>query len=87
MPLVDDLMEPFRPIADKLVVEELSKLENPQNIVLSSEMKKRLTRIISYPVKVTKGVMPLNEALSLFINTIVKSFEHKKVLIEFPKIL
>lgn len=87
MPLVDDLMEPFRPIADKLVVEELSKLENPQNIALSSEMKRRLTRIIGYPVKVTKGEMPLNEALSLFINTLVKSFEHKKVLIEFPKIL
>ena len=87
MPLVDDLMEPFRPIADKLVVEEVSKLENPQNIVLSPEMKRRLTSIITYSVKVSKGEIPLNEALLLFINTLVKSFEHKKVLIEFPKIL
>ena len=87
MPLVDDLMEPFRPIADKLVVEEISKLEDSQNIILSPEIKRRLTHIISYRVKVAKGEMPLNEALSIFINSLVKSFEHKKILIEFPKIL
>ena len=87
MPLVDDLMEPFRPIADKLVIEELRNLGNLQDIVLSPEMKRRLTHIISYPVKLAKGEMPLNEALLLFINTLVKSFEHKKALLEFPKIL
>ena len=90
MPLVDDLMEPFRPIADKLVVEELGNLgnlENSKEVILSTEIKRRLARIISYPVKVEKGEMPFNEALLIFVNSIVKSFENKKILIEFPKIL
>lgn len=87
MPLVDDLIEPFRPIADKLVLKEINKLNKLQNIELTPEIKRRLARITVYPVKVAKGEVPLSEALHIFVNSLVKSFEHKKVSLEFPKIL
>ena len=84
MPLVDDLMEPFRPIADKLVIEEMNRMDK-RNIELSPEIKRRLACIINYPVEVEKGKVPLNEALLVFVNSLVKSFEQKKMLLEFPK--
>ncbi len=87
MPLVDDLIEPFRPIADKFVLEEMKGLKNSRFVELSPEIKRRLARIIVYPVRIEKGEVPLNEAMHIFVNSLVKSFECKKVLLEFPKIL
>lgn len=87
MPLVDDLIEPFRAIADKFVFEELNKLVNIDNIELSPDIKRRLTQIISYPVETEKGTQSLSDAIYDFVGTLVKSFENKKVELKYPKLL
>ena len=87
MPLVDDLIEPFRAIADKIVFEQLSKLVNTDNIELTPEIKRSLTKIVSYPVETARGVLSLSDGIYDFVGSLVDSFEDKKVELKFPKIL
>lgn len=87
LPLVDDLIEPFRPIADKIVFEELNKLVNIDNIELTPDIKRNLTKIISYPVRTSKGVMSLNDGIYEFVGSLVNSFEDKKIELKYPDIL
>lgn len=84
-PLADDLMEPFRPWADKLVFEEINRIVDIQNIELTSEIKRRLTSLISTSVKTDKGCVSLNDAVFDFVGSLVKSFENKKVKLKYPK--
>ncbi len=83
-PLADDLMEPFRPWADKLVFKEINKLENIQDIELIPEIKRKLTRLISTPVDTDKGCVSLNDAIFDFVGSLVSSFEDKKVKLKYP---
>ena len=84
-PLADDLMEPFRPWADKLVFEEINRLVNIQDIELTPEIKRRLTGLISIPVKTGKGCVSLNDAVFDFVGSLVVSFEDKKVKLKYPE--
>ncbi len=84
-PLADDLMEPFRPWADKLVFEEVNRLVNIQDIELTPEIKRRLTKLISIPVKTGKGCVSLNDAVFDFVGSLVASFEDKKVKLKYPE--
>ena len=76
--LVDDLIEPFRALADKLVFEELNKLGNIDNIELTPAIKRNLTQILSLPVNINKGCVSLNDAIYDFVSSLVNSFEEKK---------
>ncbi len=87
LPLVDDLIEPFRAVADKIVFEELNKLVDISNIELTPEIKRNLAKVITYPVQTAKGCMSLNDALCDFAGTLVASFEQKKVALKYPDIL
>lgn len=49
LPLVDDLIEPFRAIADKLVFDEVNKIINTDNIELNAEIKRNLAKLIVFP--------------------------------------
>lgn len=84
-PLADDLMEPFRPLADKLVFEEISRLINIQDIELTPDIKRRLTTIISMPVTTNKGCISLNDAIFDFVGSLISSFEDKKVKLRYPE--
>lgn len=86
-PLVDDLIEPFRAVADKIVFEELNKLTNIDDIELTPELKRNLTRIISYPVATNKGVVSLSDGIYDFVGSLVSCFEDKKVNLKYPSIL
>ncbi len=87
LPLVDDLIEPFRAVADRIVFEEINKLVNIEHIDLTTEIKRNIIRIISYPVKIKKGVVSLNDAIQDFTNSLYNSFESKKVMLKYPDIL
>ena len=84
-PLADDLMEPFRPWADKLVFEEINRLVDIQDIDLTPDIKRRLTGLISVPVKTDKGCVSLNDAVFDFVGRLVSSFEDKKVQLKYPE--
>ena len=87
LPLVDDLIEPFRPIADKFVFEEINRLVDIDNITLTPEIKRRLASIITYPVETAKGSIPLNDAIYDFTTSLVVSYELKKVALHYPQII
>lgn len=84
-PLIDDLIEPFRIIADKIVFDIISSKN--KDIELTPEIKREITSIIVYPVHTTKGNTSLNEAIYNFVSTLVKSYENKKDMLEFPELL
>ena len=86
LPLVDDLIEPFRPIADKLVFEQVMTLPKEENIILSPDIKRKLVDIITYPVQTDKGLISLNNAIYDFISSLSISYEMKKVLLKYPDI-
>ena len=85
--LADDLIEPFRAVADKFVFEELNKLINIDHIELTPAIKRSLTQIISYPVQTNKGMVSLSDGIYDFVASLVKCFETKKLCLEYPKIL
>lgn len=87
MPLVDDLIEPFRAMADKIVFEEINKIINIEHIDLTPEIKRNLARIISVPVVTEKGCVSLTDGVYDFVGSLVDSFEVKKVLLKYPEIL
>jgi len=85
-PLADDLMEPFRAVADKIVFNELKNMKPHNEIELSSEMKKKLTSIISYPVEIEKGKVSLNEGIYSFVASLVSCYDKKNIHLKYPKI-
>lgn len=87
LPLVDDLIEPFRAVADKIVFDELNKIVDITSIELTPEIKRNLTKIITFPMQTSKGCVSLNDAVYDFVGTLVASFEQKKVALKYPDIL
>ena len=87
LPLIDDLMEPFRPLADRLVFDFVSNNENNKQLELTPDIKRYLTQIVTVPMQTLKGKIPLNEAVYEFVNTLVLSFEEEKVLLRYPDII
>lgn len=86
LPLVDDLIEPFRAVVDKIVFEEINKLVDIKHIELTPEIKRSLTKVIIYPVQTPKGCVSLNDAVNDFVASLVTSFETKKVVLRYPEI-
>jgi CRISPR-associated protein Cas1 len=80
--LVDDLMEPFRPIVD-FVVKKISE-ENKDLNELTPEIKKKLSGILILDLSTNYGVSTLTNCLTKLSQSLVKSFEKKEVLLEFP---
>ena len=87
LPLVDDLIEPFRPIADKIIFQLLQQKNLLENCELTPQIKKQLATVIVYPVQTQKGVQPLHNAIHDFVDSLVQSFEQKKVQLQYPNIL
>ena len=87
MPLVDDLIEPFRALADKIVFETLNKLVNVEHIGLTPEIKRNLASIITTPVQIAKGCVSLSDGIYDFVGTLVSSFEAKKIMLKYPEFI
>jgi CRISPR-associated protein Cas1 len=82
--LVDDLMEPYRPLADSVVIEHCSKANG---IELTPETKRRLASVLRLDVKTETGVSPLYEALHGLAYSLVKSYETKKACLNFGRMI
>ncbi len=80
--LVDDLMEPFRPIVDflvKKIAEENGELEE-----LTPEIKKSLTKILSLDLSTSAGTTPINNCLTRLCQSLVRSLESGEANLDFP---
>ncbi len=84
--LVDDLIEPFRPVIDIEVINILST-QNPEEVIkLTPDTKRRLAKILDQDVRAKKGVTSLMNALHRSAQTLVQSLEAKENRMEFPAI-
>ena len=80
--LVDDLMEPFRPLVDGLVIDLATKTKD--KIMLTPGIKRQLAKILDQDVQMEKGVTSVMNALHRLSQTLVVSMETKENQLEFP---
>jgi CRISPR-associated protein Cas1 len=80
--LVDDLMEPFRPIVDFIVKRIVEKNSNISE--LTPEIKKNLTKILNLELSTSIGVVSISNCLIRLGQSFVKSLEDNEIKIEFP---
>lgn len=80
--LVDDLIEPFRPVVDLLVVQEELGRE------LTPEVKKRLASIFEVVVRTPLGEVPVQVAIEEELNTLRSAVkEGDASLLELPSVI
>lgn len=82
--LADDMMEPYRPLVDKVVYEYY--LQNPYNEILSKEVKKMLLELAFYDVKIGNKVHPLSIGVQITISSLVDYFSGKIKKLKLPEL-
>jgi CRISPR-associated protein Cas1 len=75
--LVDDLIEPYRPLADSLISHLLEK-DKLKDLSLTPNVKKQLTNIISINLESDKGQKSLPISIFETANSLAKSYIEKK---------
>lgn len=80
--LADDLMEPFRPFADRIVKETFAKYPDYQK--LTKEIKFDLLDILTTDVQFKKVTRPLSVGLSMTTSSLVKCFKGEIKTISYP---
>ena len=78
--LVDDLMEPFRPIVDTTVLKLSRHLGNE----VTSEVKQKLARLIALDLPLGENVSPISVALMKLSTSLAQSFVNKKLSLKLP---
>ena len=80
--LADDIMEPYRPFVDKVVIDMMGKYDDTQN--LTKEMKVDLLSIPTLDVVITGKRSPLMIAVSTTTSSLVKCFSGVLRKISYP---
>lgn len=83
--LVDDLMEPFRPLVDSTVRRIVDGGE-AAGTELTPDLKQRLARVLDLDVMLRKGNSTVVNALHRLAQTFVASLQEKDNLLEFPQL-
>lgn len=79
--LADDLMEPFRPAVD-LVVLSLSRQGREE---LDRDTKGRLVGILLQDTLTKQGTTPVATAISRLVSSVAQSFDQGEMLIDLPE--
>ena len=82
--LADDIMEPYRPFVDMLVLENYEIFEKSDE--LTPEMKRVLLGLLVMDVEIGKMKRPLMNALTLTAASIVRVISGNDEEIEYPKV-
>ncbi len=80
--LADDIMEPYRPFADRIVKETFAKFRDYKD--LSKEIKFELMDILTTDVQFKKVTRPLSVGLSITTASLVKCYKGDKKKISYP---
>ncbi len=83
--LADDIMEPYRPFVDKLIMEYLE--ENEPGMDLSVEDKRHLLQIATQDVNIDNKTRPLMVAVSTTTASLYKCFTGERRTILYPLII
>lgn len=82
MCLVDDLMEPFRPLTDFLVTRLIAKGEN--NITPTA--KGALAAVLSLDMATRLGTTPVATCLERMVLSVATAFETRKATLDMPEV-
>jgi len=85
MPLASDLMEPFRPFSDHMVIK-LIKNGKFEHAGLTKEVKENLIKIFTEPCTVDGKATTLEYAVRLYVSSIKKYIEDQNEIILFPEL-
>ena len=80
--LADDLMEPYRPFVDLLVMQWLNV--NPETEDLNKEFKAHILRIATMDVNIDGKTRPLMVAVKTTASSLYKCYTGEKRLIAYP---
>ncbi len=83
--LVDDIMEPFRPVIDEAVF--LHYQQSPESVELTKEVKARLFKVLTVDMEFKGMMTPLMHALSRTTASLMRSFINGKNELEYPTLL
>jgi len=81
MCLVDDLMEPFRPLIDHRVTRLLAEGE----ATVTPTAKARLAEVLSLDVTTTRGTTPIATCLERLAVSLAVAFETRKATLDLPE--
>ena len=82
--LVDDLMEPYRPLADSVVIEALEDADGPE---LTPKVKQELAKVLRLDLKTETGRSPLSEVLHALAYSLVQSYAEKRERLGFGEMI
>lgn len=83
--LADDLMEPYRPFVDLLVMDWLTK--NPNIEELTKEFKSHILQIATKDVLIDTKTRPLLVAVKTTATSLYKCYTGEKRLISYPELI
>ncbi len=70
MPLADDLMEPFRPFVDQLVL----RLVSEGSVMINPSIKRQLAAVLNFDLPTRSGMSPLSTCLNRLAASLGESF-------------
>lgn len=79
--LADDLIEPFRPIVDNYVYQNVTEWGDD----FRTAQKAELVRLLNCKTMVNSSNCSLSHAIELLIQSIVSSFENDEISLKIPK--
>ena len=83
--LADDVMEPYRPIADRLIIELLKELNDVPND-LTTDVKASILRLPTAEVIIGNSRSPLMNAVSVTTASLYKCFDGECRKIVYPEV-
>jgi len=83
--LADDVMEPYRPFVDALVMDWL--IENPNSEDLTKEFKAHILKIATKDVKIDRVIRPLIVGVKTTCSSLYKCYTGEKRLISYPEFI
>lgn len=83
--LADDMMEPYRPFVDWLVMDWLTR--NPETEELTKEFKAHILQIATKDVKIDGKTRPLMVAVKTTVSSLYKCYTGEKRQISYPELL
>lgn len=81
--LADDLMEPYRPYVDQLVITWLEQYPNTDE--LNKDFKAHVLQMATLDVKVEEQMRPLMVAVKITVVSLYKCYKGEKRLISYPE--
>lgn len=83
--LADDVMEPFRPMVDDLVMQWVT--EHPEQEDLTTESKAHLIKMATMDVKIDEMTRPLMVAVKSYVSGLYQCYTGEKRLLKQVKLL